>query len=88
MFGISMWEMILIFAIALIVIGPDKLPDLAKTVGRMMGELKKAVSDIKESINIEDEIDDVKKTINVIGLEEEKSEDKNSQNNNNNKKDI
>ena len=83
MFGISMWEMILIFAIALIVIGPDKLPDLAKTVGRMMGELKKAVSDIKESINIEDEIDDVKKTINIIDVETEKSDDKK-----NKKKDI
>ncbi len=80
MFGISMWEMILIFAIALIVIGPDKLPDLAKTVGRMMGELKKAVSDIKESIDLEDEITDVKKTINVIDVEPDKSNDENRQN--------
>ena len=86
MFGISIWEMILIFAIALVVIGPDKLPDLAKTVGRMMGELKKAVSDLKESINLEDEITDIKETINVIDIKTEKSDDKNSQNNKN--KDI
>ena len=41
MFGIGMPEMILILAVALIVIGPKKLPDLAKSLGRALGEFKK-----------------------------------------------
>jgi TatA/E family protein of Tat protein translocase len=52
MFGIGMPEMILILAIALIVIGPKKLPDLAKSLGRAMREFKRATSEFKESIEI------------------------------------
>ncbi len=61
MFGIGMPEMLLILAIALIVIGPKKLPDLAKYLGRAIGEFKKAASDFKESIDIDNNISDVKK---------------------------
>ena len=60
MFGIGMPEMILILAIALIVIGPKKLPDLAKSLGRAMREFKKATSEFKESIEIDDEIKELK----------------------------
>jgi len=61
MFGIGVPEMLLILAIALIVIGPKKLPDLAKSLGRALGEFKKATSDIKESLEIETDLTDVKK---------------------------
>ena len=60
MFGIGMPEMLLILAIALIVIGPKKLPDLAKYLGRAIGEFKKAASDFKESIDVESNISEVK----------------------------
>lgn len=63
MFGIGMPEMILILAVALIVIGPKKLPDLAKSLGRAMGEFKKATSDLKDSMQIDSsDIKDVKDT--------------------------
>ena len=62
MFGIGMPELILILAIALIVIGSKKLPDLAKSLGRAMREFKKATHELKESIEIESEMSDVKKS--------------------------
>ena len=61
MFGIGMPEMLLILAIALIVIGPKKLPDLAKSLGRALREFKKATSELKESIELESELKEVKK---------------------------
>ncbi|MDI6688599.1 MAG: twin-arginine translocase TatA/TatE family subunit [Desulfobacterales bacterium] len=62
MFGIGMPEMILILAIALIVLGPKKLPDLAKSLGRAMREFKKATRELKESIDVDNELTDVKKS--------------------------
>ncbi|MBC8198509.1 MAG: twin-arginine translocase TatA/TatE family subunit [Desulfobacterales bacterium] len=61
MFGIGMPEMILIAAIALIVLGPKKLPDLAKSLGRALREFKKATTELKESIDVDNELTDVKK---------------------------
>jgi len=57
MFGISIPEVLLILAIALIVLGPKKLPDLAKSLGRGIAEFKKATNDLKNTINIDDPID-------------------------------
>ena len=67
MFGIGMPEMILILAVALIVIGPKKLPDLARSLGKAMGEFKKATSDLKESMQIDSELKEVKSAFNDIG---------------------
>ena len=66
MFGIGMPEMLLILAVALIVIGPKKLPDLAKSLGRAMGEFKKATSEIKQSINMDTDFKEVKETFTDI----------------------
>jgi TatA/E family protein of Tat protein translocase len=53
MFGMGMPEIIMILAVALIFIGPRKLPELAKTLGKAMGEFRRATSDLKDSINID-----------------------------------
>jgi len=66
MFGIGMPEMILILAIALIVIGPKKLPDLAKSLGRAMREFKKATNEFKETMQIDNELSEVKKAFDDI----------------------
>jgi len=64
MFGIGMPEMFMILAIALIVIGPKKLPDLAKSIGKALGEFKKATQDVKASMGVNsNDFKDVKKTV-------------------------
>ena len=55
MFGIGLPELILIMAIALIVVGPDKLPELAKSIGKGIVELKKAAAGLKESLHEDDD---------------------------------
>lgn len=59
MFGMGMTEIILILAIALIVIGPKKLPELAKTIGRAFGEFKKATQDFKEAVDPDNELKNI-----------------------------
>jgi Tat protein translocase TatB subunit len=59
MFGLGMPEIFLILAIALIVIGPKKLPDLAKTLGRAMGEFKRSAQDFKKSIDLDTTLKDI-----------------------------
>jgi Tat protein translocase TatB subunit len=69
MFGIGMPEMLLILAIALIIIGPKKLPDLAKSLGRAFAEFKRATSELKESLEIDSELKDIKRTFNSMSDE-------------------
>ena len=76
MFGIGMPELIVIAVIALIVIGPEKLPTVAKTLGRMFGELKKATNEFKETIEVESKLTEVKKAFDDIDINEKEAVDK------------
>jgi TatA/E family protein of Tat protein translocase len=53
MFNIGLPELLIIVAIALIIFGPNKLPELAKAFGRAMREFKKATEEVKESFEAE-----------------------------------
>ncbi len=64
MFNIGLPELLIIGAIALIVFGPNKLPELAKAFGRAMREFKKATEEVKESFAAETrDLEEIKSTI-------------------------
>ncbi len=53
MFNIGPGELIVILIVALVLLGPDKLPEMARTVGKGMRELRKATEDIKDQVETE-----------------------------------
>jgi len=55
-------DLLVILVIALIVFGPKKLPELAKTIGKAMAELKKTTEDLKESIGI-NELQEIRRNL-------------------------
>lgn len=72
--GIS--KMALIGAVALIVIGPEKLPRVARTVGTLLGKAQRYVADVKSEVNRAMDLDELKKmkeTVEDAGREVEKS---------------
>ena len=53
MFEIGFWELVLIMVIALIVLGPERLPEVARTVGRWVGKARGMVRTVKAEIDRE-----------------------------------
>jgi sec-independent protein translocase protein TatB len=60
-FDIAFSEIIVIAVVALVVIGPERLPKVAKTLGHMFGRLQRYVNDVKADINREMELDELRK---------------------------
>lgn len=61
MFDIGFSEMIVIAVIALVVLGPEKLPRVARTAGHLLGRMQRYVNDVKSDINREIELDELRK---------------------------
>jgi sec-independent protein translocase protein TatB len=61
MFDIGFSELLVIGVVALIVIGPERLPRVARTMGHLAGRLQRYVTDVKADINREIELDELKK---------------------------
>ncbi len=61
MFDIGFSEIVVIAVVALIVIGPEKLPKTARTLGLLFGRLQRYVNDVKADINREIELDELRK---------------------------
>ena len=53
MLGVGPLELVVIFIVALIVIGPKKMPEVARALGKAIGELKKATSDLQSSFEMD-----------------------------------
>jgi len=53
MFGIGLPELIIIIVVALLVVGPSKLPELARSMGRALGEFRRMADDVKDTIEHE-----------------------------------
>jgi len=47
MFGIGVWEIVVIVLVALLVLGPEKLPDVARQLGRIMRDLKRTTNELQ-----------------------------------------
>lgn len=61
MFDIGFSEMVVIAIVALVVLGPERLPKVARTAGHLLGRLQRYVSDVKADINREIQLDELKK---------------------------
>ena len=61
MFDIGFSELLVIALVALVVIGPERLPRVARTAGHLLGRLQRYVGDVKSDINREMQLDELKK---------------------------
>ena len=61
MFDIGFSELVVIGIVALLVLGPERLPKVARTTGHLLGRLQRYVSDVKSDINREMQLDELKR---------------------------
>ena len=61
MFDVGFSEMMVIAVVALVVIGPERLPRVARTLGHLFGRMQRYVNDVKADINREIELDELRK---------------------------
>ena len=63
MFGFDFWERVVILVVALLVVGPERLPKLARTTGLWIGKLKRMASNLREELEDEFEAVELKQML-------------------------
>jgi len=59
MFSLGTTEILVILVVALLIIGPSKLPDVARTLGKGMAEFRRMSSDVKKTVDLETKLSDM-----------------------------
>lgn len=63
MFGIGMQELVLIFVIALVVVGPKKLPEVARALGKGYAEFRRAFDEMKRNVETDFHSDEIRRSL-------------------------
>ncbi|AKH39187.1 MULTISPECIES: Sec-independent protein translocase protein TatB [Nitrosomonas] len=66
MFDVSFTEMLVILIVALIVIGPERLPRVARTMGHLLGRARRYVDSVKNDIRYEIELEELRRLKNSV----------------------
>lgn len=62
MFEIGFWELIVVGVVALVVVGPEKLPGLARTAGLWVGKARRMIADVKADVDRELQLEELKQS--------------------------
>lgn len=65
MFDVGFWELMMIGVVALVVIGPERLPGVARTAGKWVGKIRRFVGDVKADIDQELKAEELKRILDV-----------------------
>lgn len=63
MLGIGPMEMVIILLVALLVLGPRRLPEMLKTIGKVMAELRRTADEVRDELMFDEEIREIKRTV-------------------------
>ena len=66
MFDVGFWEFALIGVIALIIVGPERMPGIARTAGKYAGKVKRFIAKIQDDVSEELEVDKLKEQLNAM----------------------
>lgn len=59
-------ELLMIFAVALVIFGPRKLPEIGRTIGKALGEFRRATNDLKNTLEEEVRVEEVRKSLDGV----------------------
>jgi Tat protein translocase TatB subunit len=63
MFGIGPWEFVVILVIALLVVGPKRLPELMRDLGKILAQVRNATDDLRRELKLDEELDHIQTTV-------------------------